>query len=90
MMGDQHRRIRRAFAPSDQLAFSELSGDVNPLHMDPVYARRTQLGAAAVHGVHAALWALEELTQDGLLVDWPGKPPWRRLSPAPRIHLSSS
>ncbi|HEX8217343.1 MAG TPA: hypothetical protein VF577_07750, partial [Allosphingosinicella sp.] len=31
------------------------------MHLDPVYARRTQAGAAVVHGVHAALWALDAL-----------------------------
>lgn len=45
----------------DQEAFAALSGDRNPMHLDPVYARRTQAGDAVVHGVHAALWALDAL-----------------------------
>ena len=71
MLIDYYKRPLRIFSPGDQLAFAQLSGDVNPLHMDPVYARRTQLGAAAVHGVHATLWALEELAQAGFLPDLP-------------------
>ncbi len=52
----------RVFSEDDQLAFAVLSGDVNPLHMDPVAARRTQAGAPVVHGVHGLLWALDELS----------------------------
>lgn len=46
---------------ADQEAFAALSGDRNPMHLDAVYARRTQAGDAVVHGVHAALWALDAL-----------------------------
>ncbi|WP_043352503.1 SDR family NAD(P)-dependent oxidoreductase [Methylobacterium sp. B1] len=48
----------RTFLPEDQIAFAKLSGDQNPMHMDPVAARRTQAGYPVVHGVHAILWAL--------------------------------
>lgn len=48
----------RTFLPADQIAFAKLSGDHNPMHMDPVAARRTQAGHPVVHGVHAVLWAL--------------------------------
>lgn len=49
----------RAFTLDDQLAFARLSGDWNPIHLDPVFARRTIAGQVVVHGMHAALWALE-------------------------------
>ena len=51
---------QRAFTLEDQLAFAELSGDRNPLHMDPLMARRLLFGRQVVHGLHALLWALEE------------------------------
>lgn len=51
----------RTFALRDLIAFGQLSGDRNPLHIDPLAARRTQFGACAVHGVHMLLWALDKL-----------------------------
>jgi NADP-dependent 3-hydroxy acid dehydrogenase YdfG len=51
----------RAFSMADQEAFGRLSGDRNPMHLDVLRARRTQAGAPVVHGVHAAMWALEQL-----------------------------
>jgi hypothetical protein len=41
--------------------FARLSGDWNPLHVDPLAARRTLFGATVVHGMHATLAALDHL-----------------------------
>ncbi len=57
---------RRRFSPNDQLRFAALSGDSNPMHMDPLAARRTQAGVPVVHGMHALLWALDCAASDGL------------------------
>jgi hypothetical protein len=54
---------RKIFLTDDQLRFAKLSGDWNPMHLDPVAARRTQAGAPVVHGVHTALLGLEYLAQ---------------------------
>jgi len=35
----------------DVRAFANLSGDYNPLHIDPDYARTTRLGRCIVHGM---------------------------------------
>jgi acyl dehydratase/NADP-dependent 3-hydroxy acid dehydrogenase YdfG len=43
----------------DQHLFAELSGDYNPVHVDPEQARRTVFGHAVVHGVHGLMWALD-------------------------------
>jgi hypothetical protein len=55
------------FDSSDQVLFARLSGDFNPIHMDPLAARRTQAGAAVVHGMHAVLWSLDRLVELGVM-----------------------
>ncbi|MBI3506489.1 MAG: SDR family NAD(P)-dependent oxidoreductase [Proteobacteria bacterium] len=45
-------------------AFAELSGDRNPLHVDPEAARRTTFGGTVCHGVHVALAALDRVLAD--------------------------
>jgi acyl dehydratase len=47
--------------------FASLSGDFNPLHVDPVAARRTQFGSTVTHGIHLYLRALDMLTGEKLL-----------------------
>lgn len=41
------------------LIFSRASGDFNPLHTNPIIARRYQFGSTVVHGVCATLKALD-------------------------------
>ena len=55
----------RTFVPDDQALFAGLTGDFNPIHLDPIAARRTQAGAVVVHGIHAILWALDKLVELG-------------------------
>jgi NAD(P)-dependent dehydrogenase (short-subunit alcohol dehydrogenase family) len=57
----------KTFDSDDQAYFARLSGDFNPMHMDPLVARRTQAGAAVVHGIHAVLWSLDRLVEFGLV-----------------------
>ena len=47
----------RSFGVDDQIAFARLSFDWNPIHQDPRFARRTQVGSPIVHGIHALIWA---------------------------------
>ncbi len=42
-----------------QQSFAQLSGDFNPMHIDPVAARRLISGRPVVHGIHSILWALD-------------------------------
>lgn len=46
---------------SESELFARASGDFNPLHVDPVAARRTQFGATLIHGVFGTLRALDLL-----------------------------
>ena len=61
----------KRFTDKDQQRFAGLSGDRNPIHIDAVFARRTQFGRPIVHGVHTLIWALETLmqTQTGRLCE---------------------
>ncbi len=49
------------FSLRDQIDFARLSGDFNPIHVDPVAARRLLFGEPVVHGVNIVLWSLEQL-----------------------------
>jgi acyl dehydratase len=54
------------FSMEDQKAFAALSGDSNPMHMDPLAARRTPAGQPVVHGMHLLLRTLEYAADAGL------------------------
>ena len=44
----------------NQIKFAMLTGDYNPLHIDPIRARREIFGVIVVHGMHAVLRALQD------------------------------
>ena len=52
------------FTFKDQIKFSKLSGDSNPVHLDAVAARRTISGQRVVHGIHSLIWALDALAKE--------------------------
>jgi NAD(P)-dependent dehydrogenase (short-subunit alcohol dehydrogenase family) len=49
----------KTFDVADQTRFAALTGDFNPIHVNPIAARRTSAGAPVVHGVHTLLWLLD-------------------------------
>lgn len=49
----------RSFSLAEQRAFGAVSHDRNPMHVDPVAARRLLTGRPVVHGIHTLLTALE-------------------------------
>ncbi len=55
----------KIFCLEDQNAFARLSGDHNPIHIDPIAARRLLFGEPVVHGLHLVLWALEGIVKPG-------------------------
>ena len=54
----------RRFTHNDQISFAQMSGDWNPIHVDPIAARRTAAGAPVVHGMHLLLWAIESAASE--------------------------
>lgn len=59
---------RKQFSAQDQEIFATLSFDRNPMHMDPVAARRLLTGRPVVHGIHVLLTALECWVNEHALV----------------------
>jgi len=53
----------RTFNLNDQQAFADFSGDINPIHLSDVYARKTPPGQVIVHGINSLLWALDSFQQ---------------------------
>ena len=49
------------FSPESHTDFARLSGDWNPLHMNPLAARRTQVGFTVVHGMHIVACCMESV-----------------------------
>ena len=49
----------KTFSDVDQRAFARVSSDFNPIHMDPIAARRLVSGRQVVHGVNLLFSALE-------------------------------
>jgi acyl dehydratase len=58
-MATEEGQHARTWGVGDHTSFSLLSGDCNPLHMDPQWARCSLFGECIVHGMALALWALE-------------------------------
>lgn len=61
--------IERTISETDIEAFAALTGDRNPLHLDPVFARRTPFGRPIVHGMLSASFVS---TVIGMLLPGPG------------------
>jgi hypothetical protein len=50
----------RSFSREEQLAFARLSGEFNPIHLDPIAARRLLFGRDVLHGLQLVLWAADQ------------------------------
>lgn len=48
----------------DQELFAQFSGDYNPVHVNPLEARRTIAGQCIVHGINSLLWAMDTLVHN--------------------------
>jgi 3-oxoacyl-[acyl-carrier protein] reductase len=61
--------LQHSLTAEDVQRFAALTGDVNPLHVDPEYARKTAFGKPVVHGMLSASFIS---TLIGMLLPGPG------------------
>lgn len=47
----QTESLRRVFTQTDFIRFAALSGDDNPIHVDPDFSAQTKFGQAVAHGM---------------------------------------
>jgi acyl dehydratase len=64
--GWEFETAERTVTAADIAAFAELSGDHNPLHLDPEFARTTPFGTPIAHGALGLALATGLLSQTGL------------------------
>ena len=50
----QHVTLTKTFTEDDVQRFVEITGDVNPLHVDEAFAARTPFGRRVIHGMLTA------------------------------------
>jgi acyl dehydratase len=50
----QHAAFTKTFTDEDVRRFVEITGDVNPLHVDDAFAARTRFGRRVLHGMLTA------------------------------------
>jgi 3-hydroxybutyryl-CoA dehydratase len=50
----QHVSLRKTFTDDDVRRFIEITGDVNPLHVDDAFAAGTRFGRRVLHGMLTA------------------------------------
>ena len=65
----QHVTFTKTFTEDDVRRFIEITGDVNPLHVDEEFAARTRFGRRVLHGM---LTASILSTMVGMLLPGPG------------------
>jgi hypothetical protein len=64
--------MHRTFSRENQAAFARLSGDHNPIHADPLAARRLLFGDVIAYGFDALLWSIDQLLSN----PGPAGTPW--------------
>ena len=61
-VGDLLPSIERRITQEHIVSYSEVSGDINPLHIDATYASKSQFGRTVAHGMLVAATISEIMT----------------------------
>lgn len=62
-MQNQNKKLllKKKFNLTDQICFGKISGDINPIHSNEIYSRRSLYGEVIVHGINVVLIAINNL-----------------------------
>ncbi len=71
-VGDMLPEVRGTVTQETINAYAEVSGDYNPLHVDPEFARTTEFGGTIAHGPLALCFIFQLLTRH-LPQGWPAR-----------------
>lgn len=66
-VGQQIATQERVVTEKDILAFADLTGDHNPIHVDPEFAKNTQFGQQIAHGLLGLSTAVGLIMETGYL-----------------------
>ena len=72
--------LDRVLTQADFDAFAELSGDDNPIHLDPAFSANTRFGRTVSHGMLLCTVLRGLLDQLAARTTWPGTSPWAATS----------
>ncbi|MCT4656174.1 MAG: MaoC/PaaZ C-terminal domain-containing protein [Cohaesibacter sp.] len=66
VVGDKQTKLF-CFSQQDFNAFADLSGDDNPIHVDPDFSAKTRFGKTVSHGMllYSHLWGMIQLAYPG-------------------------
>ena len=62
-VGQERGPLRRLVTQEKINAYAEASGDFNPIHVDPEFARKTPYGGTIAHGFLTVAYLSEMMTQ---------------------------
>jgi acyl dehydratase len=65
-VGERYVTLGRTITEADIVSFAALTGDLDPLHVDAEFAKRTPFGERIAHGMLGASYAVGQIAALGL------------------------